>query len=145
MNKRIYWMDILRITALFCVMLMHSVASCWYITPVTQTEWHIYNIYDGLIRFCVPVFIMISGSMFLNPDREIPVSLLYRKYIPRILCAYIFLVCLLCRYTETFCHGRFKRGTLQRNCMGHHRQPSPSPGSVLPSSGFTSRHRSFGK
>lgn len=90
MNKRIDWLDILRITSIICMMILHSAASSWYSEPVASVNWHILNLYDGLVRFCVPIFIMISGALFLDPAKEVPAAALYRKYIPRILYAYLF-------------------------------------------------------
>ena len=48
------------------------------------------NFYDSIVRWAVPVFVMISGSLFLNPDKAIPFKKIYTKYIFRILSALIF-------------------------------------------------------
>jgi len=89
-RNRILYLDVLRIMAVFCMMMLHVCASKWYDTPVESFNWNVLNFYDSAVRFCVPVFVMISGSLFLNPEREITLSGLYRKNILRILLAFIF-------------------------------------------------------
>lgn len=51
------------------------------------TEWNIYNICNSASRWGVPVFVMMSGALFL--PREIPTKILYKKYISRMAIAYI--------------------------------------------------------
>ena len=54
-------------------------------------DWHVLNFYHGcLVRWAVPVFVMISGALFLNPDKNIPIKKLYSKYILRITSAFVF-------------------------------------------------------
>ena len=41
--------------------------------------------------FAVPMFVMISGALFLNSDKEINIKKLYKKYISRIvICLFLF-------------------------------------------------------
>ena len=46
------------------------------------------NVYDSLVRFAVPIFVMISGALFLQ--RDIPTKIIYTKYILKLSVAYIF-------------------------------------------------------
>ena len=71
-------------------MTLHVAAGNWYATDVNSFSWQALNFWDALVRCGVPVFVMISGALFLYPRKEIPVSKLYTKYIPRILIALIF-------------------------------------------------------
>lgn len=43
-----------------------------------------------LFRWCVPAFFMISGALFLAPERQLSVSRLYRKTILRIVTSFTF-------------------------------------------------------
>ena len=88
--RRILWIDELRIFSIFCMMLLHVAASCWNKVSVDTFEWQVFNVYDGLVRFCVPVFIMISGSFFLDNSRELTVGRLFKKNISRIAAAFFF-------------------------------------------------------
>lgn len=42
------------------------------------------------MRFCVPVFFMISGALFLDPTRNVTWSSLFRKSLPRLITAFLF-------------------------------------------------------
>ena len=89
-KPRIIYADILRILATFAVIVIHVTASKWYNSPVNEFNWQIYNIYHSLPRWAVPVFVMLSGMFFLNPEKEITTSKIFKKYIFRILLVIIF-------------------------------------------------------
>lgn len=46
--------------------------------------------YDSLVRWCVPVFVMLSGMTFLNPSIDFSYRNLFKKYISRIFVALLF-------------------------------------------------------
>ena len=87
-QNRTYYLDCLRVLATFSVMILHISAQNWYSTDVISFEWNVFNFYDSIVRWTVPVFVMISGALFL--DREHTVQQLYGKYIFRIVTAFIF-------------------------------------------------------
>ena len=80
----------MRILAVFCVVILHVSAAGFHRYPVSMPEWQAFNIVDGAVRFCVPLLVMISGTLFLNPDKEIRIKTLYQKYILRIVIAFFF-------------------------------------------------------
>ena len=88
-NNRILYPDILRILAVFAVMMIHVSASGFYTNPVQSFTWQVVNFYECMVRWAVPVFVMVSGIFFLNPQKEITLSKLYRKNIFRIVMALI--------------------------------------------------------
>lgn len=88
--SRIIWVDLLRIFSIFSMMVLHVAASCWNKAPVDSFEWQTFNVYDSLVRFCVPVFIMISGGFFLDNSKEITLEKLFKRNISRIVTAYFF-------------------------------------------------------
>jgi surface polysaccharide O-acyltransferase-like enzyme len=69
------------------IILLHVTAQNMPYVELAGTEWNIYNICNSASRWGVPVFVMISGSLFL--PREIPTKTLYKKYISRMAIAYI--------------------------------------------------------
>ena len=89
-QPQIGWLHLLRILSVFCMMVLHVAASQWYTVPVESADWQIFNIYDSLVRFCVPVFVMLSGTMLLDPEREYSVKKLWRKKIFRLATAFLF-------------------------------------------------------
>ena len=88
-EKRSYYLDYLRVMATFAVIVLHVAASNWYKADIHFLEWNIFNFYDSVVRWPVPVFVMISGVLFLN-KKEIPLKKLYSKYIFRIVKAFLF-------------------------------------------------------
>lgn len=80
--------DLLRILAAFSVVMLHSAAQHWYELPITGMEWKIVNAYDACFRFGVPVFVMLSGAIFLDPAKKLDVKRLYRHNILRLLILY---------------------------------------------------------
>ena len=87
-QTRIVYFDYLRIFAMFAVMVLHVAAQNWYNTPVNTFEWQTFNVFDSLMRWGVPVFVMISGALFLG--KEHPIEKIYKKNILRLLVAMFF-------------------------------------------------------
>ena len=74
-------LDLLRIVATAAVVLLHTAKRVWYNVPVSSTDWYISNIYLSAVRWAVPVFVMISGTLFLL--RDVSIKKLYRNNILR--------------------------------------------------------------
>ncbi|MBQ9389586.1 MAG: acyltransferase family protein [Synergistaceae bacterium] len=78
----------MRVFGALAVIVLHVSASKYNVLDVSSLEWAVINFYDGIVRWAVPVFVMISGALFLN--RDIPLKKIYNKYIFRILTAFVF-------------------------------------------------------
>ena len=89
-DGRVIYIDVLRIFSVFCMMMLHVAASKWSVAPVESFDWQAFNVYDSIVRFCVPVFIMISGGFFLDNSREFDLKKLFKKNIARIVSAFFF-------------------------------------------------------
>lgn len=87
-QERLVHMDFLRILACFSVVMLHGAAQFWYDLPVTSAEWQIVNSYNAIVRFGVPIFVMISGAIFLSPGKEINIKRLYTHNILRLAIIY---------------------------------------------------------
>jgi len=89
MTYRIIYLDLLRIAATLGVIILHIAASKWMDTPVTTINWQIMNIYDSLVRWAVPIFVMISGVFHLEPNRNITfneeMKIIFKKILKIIL------------------------------------------------------------
>ena len=81
--------DLLRILAAFSVVMLHSSAQLWYDAPVNSRIWLTANSWNALVRFGVPIFVMISGAIFLDKQRELEPGRLYRHNILRLAVVYI--------------------------------------------------------
>ncbi len=88
-NNRIIPFDVLRIIAAFAVVILH-VTSQRLDTSFPSSEWEIRTVYDSFVRWCVPVFFMISGALFLNQGRKFSVGRLYKINILHLI--FIFFV-----------------------------------------------------
>jgi len=90
-KERLYWVDALRIFASYLVVLIH----CSYLDhkeskEVFSAEWAGFYFFYCVLKPCVPLFMMISGLLFLDPNRTVSLSSLYKKSIPRLLKGYFF-------------------------------------------------------
>lgn len=88
-TQRVVYLDILRVIATIGVIFLH--VSCReYYSAFISYNWYLAAINGSLVRWSVPIFVMISGALFLNPAKEISIRDLLTKKIPRLLMAYIF-------------------------------------------------------
>ena len=88
MKERVVYFDYLRVLATMAVIFLHVAAQNWYDTDVNTLNWHVFNIYDSIVRWGVPIFVMISGALFL--EKEIDIKKLYLKNILRLIIAFLF-------------------------------------------------------
>lgn len=86
--KRTEYFDYLRIIATAAVMILHISALNYLAVDISTSEWNVFNIYDSFVRWSVPVFVMISGALFLEGHQS--AAHIYRKNILRIVTAFLF-------------------------------------------------------
>ena len=92
-TKRLYSFDLLRILAAFSVVVLHATAQRWYVLPLESSDWFLTNAINVLSRFGVPIFVMLSGALFLAPEKEISLKQLWTKYILRLAILYAVWSC----------------------------------------------------
>lgn len=102
---RVAYFDLLRLLASFAVVVLHISAQNWATLGADTAVWRVFNLYDGMVRWSVPVFVMISGALFL--ERPPTWEKLWRKHILRIVTAFVFwtLVYALISYVRDGTHG----------------------------------------
>ena len=88
-RERLVHMDLLRILAAFSVVMLHAAAQKWYSLPIDSSDWFVVNAYDAAFRFGVPIFVMISGSLFLRDRRELKLRRLYTHHVLRMMILYV--------------------------------------------------------
>lgn len=108
-DKRVVYLDMARIITMLSVVIAHVASMGWYAFDIYSGEWAEYNLYYGLNRWGVAVFLMISGALFLNREKEITVKDLFGKYIKRLVVAYLFWA------TIYACKDAFVAGTFSMN------------------------------
>lgn len=89
-EEHIIYLDVLRIFATVGVILIHTASNVMYSSDIFTFNWHVSNIADSSVRWCVPVFAMISGVLFLDPDRAIQIKKLYTRNMLRMITAFLF-------------------------------------------------------
>ena len=89
-NKREMYFDYLRIFAILGVIGIHVVGINWFDTNVKSLSWQVLNVYSSMCRYCVPIFVMISGALFLNQSKKLDIKKLYLKNIFRLFIALVF-------------------------------------------------------
>lgn len=86
-TERTVYFDYLRVFAVFSVIIIHLSAQNFESTDVNGLAWQTFNFFNSLARWSVPVFVMISGALFLG--KEIPVKKLYSKYVLRMVISFL--------------------------------------------------------
>ena len=62
--------DLMRIVAALSVIVMHVTVNNMYSSPMESAKWVGSMALNSVSHFGVPVFVMISGALFLAPNRE---------------------------------------------------------------------------
>lgn len=71
MQKRLVYLDYLRIVSCFFVVLLHTIVSSIVLYgKVPLIEWDISIFISSLTRWTIPVFIMVSGALILGRKNE---------------------------------------------------------------------------
>lgn len=81
LSKRNLSLDILRIYAMLSVVMVHCAAEFVTHYDAGSVEFFCGNIFDSISRAGVPIFLMISGALFLNEDKEVSINSIFTKYI----------------------------------------------------------------
>ena len=97
-SQRIIYYDLLRVVATFIVIFRHVCASEFHEYPFS-INWCIASTYNFLVPRAVPIFVMISGALMLNPNKEITYQDILKRRIPRLLLAYVFWTLLYVLYS----------------------------------------------
>jgi len=88
-TENIDWISNLRIIALYAVIILHctSVLLMGY-SKVPMAEWWAADLLNAIVRFAVPVFVMITGALLLH--REYEISSFLKKRLSRVVIPFLF-------------------------------------------------------
>ena len=81
MNKRITWIDLLRIIGMIGVLTIHVVGNTINTLGLSGTPNLVYTVICQSFYFSLPLFVMVSGSLLLSKD--ISYKEIFLKYIKR--------------------------------------------------------------
>lgn len=85
-GPRKQFLDVLRVLATCAVVLMHILTGATDVTDasiVPEYRSLLLSVMD-LVTWCVPIFLLISGYLFLNPERTLTYPVMIKKYCRRI-------------------------------------------------------------
>lgn len=83
--RRVFYFDFLRAAAIFAVIVLHfSADAAGQYNKIATPDWLSAAFYNGLTRGCVPLFVMLSGALLLNPDKVISIKELFSKRLPKL-------------------------------------------------------------
>jgi len=82
--NNVLWVDFVRVVATFSVVLLHSAAPLLYkYNELSIGDWWMGNLYDSIVRMCVPLFFLISGYLLL--DKKETASDFFMKRTSRVI------------------------------------------------------------
>jgi len=102
------WLDNSRIISIYAVVFLHVSAGVVLGNDVGTEYWWVGNVYDSAVRWCVPVFVMISGALLLDPKKQEDLVTFYTKRLSRILVPIIF-------WSAFFLAWTFLKGAMKGN------------------------------
>lgn len=88
-KQNLLWISYLRVFSTIAVIFLHTSSPLVsnYDT-LKLSSWNIANFYDAISRFCVPVFVMISGTLLF--DKNLEINAFFKKRITRIVLPFLF-------------------------------------------------------
>ncbi|GEL11987.1 Surface polysaccharide O-acyltransferase, integral membrane enzyme [Flavobacterium glycines] len=88
-HLEIAWMNNLRALATLSVIVLHVAFPILYnYGTIKVNDWQIGNFFDSLVRFCVPIFLMLTGALLLS--KPIEIESFFKKRFLRILLPFLF-------------------------------------------------------
>lgn len=90
------YLDNLRCIAAFAVLFLHVVCTPFVICygAYSEAELFVVRALRNIVNWCVPVFVMITGSLLVNPKKPLPVKKLFFKYIRR----FVLVIVIFCTF-----------------------------------------------
>lgn len=79
------WLDAARVFSIVAVVVLHVAGSVVTLAALGSHVWWVGNLYDTVVRWCVPVFVMVSGALLLDPCKTEDVTEFYLKRSARVL------------------------------------------------------------
>lgn len=81
--------DLIKTIAVFCIVCIHSCGNGYY-CPIGSFDWVSTVFWGSITRAGVPLFLMCSGALMMDPEKALPLKKLYRKNLLRLLLALFF-------------------------------------------------------
>jgi surface polysaccharide O-acyltransferase-like enzyme len=83
--------DLIRTLAIFLVILLHASNATLQLSSVSTSYWWTAAVYKSLAISCVPLFVMLSGALLLQPAKiDEPIRVFLKKRLSRLGLAFVF-------------------------------------------------------
>ncbi len=89
-TQHMVYLDIIRIAAIFSVVVIHVTACEWGSLPVSSIRWQVLNLFNAANRWCIAAFVMMSGRVFLDLTKSLSFVGLLKKNVLRMLFSLLF-------------------------------------------------------
>ncbi|MEY4903841.1 MAG: hypothetical protein RLZZ292_1656 [Bacteroidota bacterium] len=104
-TPKLLFPDYIRVAATLAMLMLHCSGDVLYqfLQPGWRVDhWWVGNVLDGATRWCVPVFVMLSGALLLpNPKNE-EIGTFLSKRLGRVVIPYIFWIAVYMCYTYRY-------------------------------------------
>ncbi len=128
-TSRVPQLSLMRCIACIGIVVLHTVfaASQYFAGSITPMQNMFSRMVDNNMMWAVPVFLMVTGALQLDPGKELPLKKLYGRYLLRILVALVA-CCIIFRIFDMIMDGEgfTVAGVLQAftelvtsRCWGH--------------------------
>lgn len=81
-KKKLIWIELLRIVSCLGVIMLHMGSQHFRDISVDSFSWMASNFFHGITRFAVACFVMISGSLYLNENRNWTLKKVIKSFLP---------------------------------------------------------------
>ncbi len=90
--ERVGFLDLMRAYAIVLVVMVHVAGPVLYeFNTAPRSVWGVANAFDSFARSCVPLFVIISGFLLLDPrKRDEPLGDFFRKRLLKVVVPYLF-------------------------------------------------------
>lgn len=112
---QINYLQWLRVFSAAAVVIAHTDGQLWLSTPWDTWQWRVLSFYDGLVRWPVLMFLMITGTIFL--PRKTPLRQVLTRHIPRLIVA---MLCWSAIYTFVAWYTGSQEDLLVKFINGHY-------------------------
>lgn len=111
-------LDVLRVGACLAVILLHLAATLVMDRDLFGTiHWQLSNAIDAATRWCVPVFVMLSGALLLDPQKHASPHDFWKKRIGRLLPAVIAWPAIYFAWRAFYWHETLSLGTMAHDMV----------------------------
>jgi surface polysaccharide O-acyltransferase-like enzyme len=88
-GDKYFWVHLTKSIAILMVVVLHVAAPYHYqLNLLTFSRWSVVNVYEAIVRPCVPLFFMVSGFLLLRFDE--PVGVFFAKRVNKVLLPLMF-------------------------------------------------------